>query len=57
MDISADQSKSNRHWPKPFLVVLQIIRVFIEGLIGFFMLTEKERLEAGIYVGNRGRAG
>jgi hypothetical protein len=55
MDISADKSKpdSKRSWS--FLAVLQTIRGFTEGLIGFFTLTEEERLEAGVIIGNQRR--
>jgi hypothetical protein len=37
--------------------MLQTIRGFIGWLIGFFTLTEEERLEAGVFVGNRWRDG
>jgi hypothetical protein len=55
MDISADKSKSDNNRPRPFLAVLQTIRGFIEGLIGFFTLTEEERFEAGVVIGNQWR--
>ena len=51
MDISADKSKSDGNRPRPFLAVLQTIRGLIGGLIGFFTLTEEERLEADVIVG------
>lgn len=57
MDISADQSKSDSKRSRPFLTVLQTIRGFIGGLIGFFTLTEEERLEAGVVIGNQRRGG
>jgi hypothetical protein len=52
MDISADKSKSDSKWSRPFIAVLQTIRGFIAGLIGFFTLTEEERLEAGVVMDN-----
>lgn len=55
MDISADKSKSDSKWSRPFLAALQTIRAFIGGLIGFFTLTEEERLEAGVMIGNQRR--
>ena len=55
MDISADKSKSDSERSRPLFAVLQTIRGFIGGLIGFFTLTEEERLEAGVMVGNQSR--
>ena len=55
MDISADKSKSDSKRSRPFLAVLQTIRGFIGGLIGFFTLTEEERLEAGVIVSKQWR--
>ena len=55
MDISADKSKSDSKWPRPFLAGWQTLKGFIGGLIGFFTLTEEERLEAGVIVGNQRR--
>ena len=55
MDISADKYKLNSNRPGPFLAVLQTIRGFIGGLIGFFTLTEEEYLEAGVIVGSEWR--
>jgi hypothetical protein len=57
MDFSADQSKPDSKRSRPFLALLQTIRGFIEGLIGLFTLTEEERLEAGVMVGNQWRDG
>ena len=57
MNISADKSKSEGNRSGPFLALLQIIWGSIGGLIGFFTLTEKERLEAGVIVGNKWRDG
>jgi uncharacterized membrane protein (UPF0136 family) len=49
MDISADKSKSDVNRSEPFFAVLQTIG----WLIGFFTLTEEERLEAGVFIGNQ----
>jgi hypothetical protein len=37
----------------PFLAVFRTVRGIARQLIGFFMLTESERLKAGIYVSNQ----
>ena len=57
MNISADKSKLEGNRSGLFLALLQIIWGSIGGLIGFFTLTEKERLEAGVIVGNKWRDG
>lgn len=53
MDISADKSKSDSKRSSLFSALLQTLRSFIGRLIGFFTLTEEERLEAGVMVGNQ----
>jgi hypothetical protein len=54
MDISADKYKSDGNRAGPFLAVLQTVRGIAGWLIGFFTLTEADRLKAGIYVGGKG---
>ena len=51
MDISADKYQSDGKRPGPFLAVLQAVQAFARWLIGFFTLSEEERLKAGIYFG------
>jgi hypothetical protein len=55
MDISADKYKSDGNQSNPFFTVMRTIHGFVRGLIGFFTLTEEERLKAGIYLGGGGR--
>jgi hypothetical protein len=53
MDLMSDKSK--RYYGRksgPFLVVLQTFKGLARRLIGFFILTEADRLKAGIYVSN-----
>ncbi len=57
MDISADKSKSDVNRSEPFFAVLQTSGWLIGWLIGFFTLTEEERLEAGVVIGNQWRDG
>ncbi len=47
--------KSDGKRSGPFLAVLRTVQGFIRRLIGFFTLTEEERLKAGIYRGGGGR--
>jgi hypothetical protein len=55
MDISTDKYKSDGNRASSFLAVSQAIRGIVRRLIGFFTLTEEERLKAGISVGGEGR--
>jgi hypothetical protein len=55
MDISGDEYKSDIHQPGSFFVVLQNARGFINRLLGYFTLTEEDRLEAGIDLNSEGR--
>jgi hypothetical protein len=55
MDISADKYKSDGNQSNPFFVVMRTIQAFTRRLIGYFTLTEEERLKAGIYRGGGGR--
>ena len=55
MDISTDKYKSDSKRPGLFLAVLHTLGGIVQGLIGFFTLTEEERLEAGIFVGSEWR--
>jgi hypothetical protein len=55
MDISADKYESDSNRLDPFLAVMQIIWGIIGRLIGFFTLTEADRLKAGIYYGGEER--
>lgn len=57
MDFSDDQPKPDRKRSRSFLALLLTVRGFIEGLIGFFTLTEEERIEAGVVIGNQRRGG
>jgi hypothetical protein len=53
MDISADKYKSDSKHSGLFLAVLHTLRGIVRGLIGFFTLTEEERLKAGVYVSSK----
>jgi len=55
MDIPVDKSKSGSKRPGPILAVMQAITGMVRWLVGFFTLTEENRLKAGIYVGGEGR--
>jgi hypothetical protein len=55
MDISTDQYKSDGNRAGPFLAVLRTVGSLVRRLTGFFMLTEEDRLKAGIYLGGEGR--
>ena len=54
MVISADKYKSDGNRPGPFSAVLHTVLGIAGWLIGFFTLTEVDRLKAGIYVGGEG---
>jgi hypothetical protein len=55
MDISAGKYKSDGTRSGLFLAGLQTVRSIARWLIGFFTLTEADRLKAGIYLGGEGR--
>ncbi len=55
MDISADKHKSDGYQSNPFFTVLQSVQGLFSRLIGLFILTDEERLKAGIYLGGEGR--
>jgi hypothetical protein len=54
MDILADKYKSNKNQSGFFSAVLHTVRGFVRRLVGFFALTEEDRLKAGIYNGSKG---
>jgi hypothetical protein len=55
MDILADQYESDIERPKPSPAVLHAVPGIVKWLIGFFTLTEEDRLKVGIYFGGEGR--
>jgi hypothetical protein len=55
MDISIDQCKLNGNQAGLFLTIMQTLGGLVRWLTGFFMLTEEDRLKAGIYLGGEGR--
>jgi hypothetical protein len=55
MEISADKYKSDGNQSNPFFGVMRTIQGFVRRLIGFFTLTEEERLKAGVFRGGGGR--
>lgn len=55
MDISADKYKSDGDRTNALSVVWQAVLAMVRRLVGFFTLTEEDRLQAGIYVGGKGR--
>ena len=55
MDISADKYKSDGNQSNPIFAVMRTIQGLIRGLIGFFTLTDEERLKAGVFRGGGGR--
>jgi hypothetical protein len=57
MGILVDKYKSYINRPGPFSAVLQTVRGFVRRLVGFFALTEEDRLKAGIYVSGQDRDG
>ncbi len=48
MENSADKYKSDTNRSRPFLAVVQVVKSLVARLIGFFKLTEDDRLRAGI---------
>ena len=55
--IESDKYISNLNQPGPFSAVLRAVMGILRWLIGFFTLTEEDRLTAGIHVGGEGRDG
>jgi hypothetical protein len=55
MGILADKYKSDVNRSGTFSTVLHTIPSMVRWLVGFFTLTEAERLQAGIYLGGEGR--
>ena len=55
--IESDKYISNVNQPGPFSTVLHTVLGIVRRLIGFFTLTEEDRLTAGIHVGGEGRDG
>lgn len=55
MDISSDEYKSDKTQLVHFSAMMQTVKRIFRRLIGFFILTEEERLQAGIQVGSQGR--
>ena len=56
MDTPSEEYKpyyGNR--PGPFLAVLRSVRGLVRRLFGFFVLTDDEQSQAGIYLGGEGR--
>ena len=55
MDSPADKYASDdNHRSDPFLAIAQTMREFVSRLVGFFTVTEEERLKAGIYFRGEG---
>jgi hypothetical protein len=57
MDNSIDQSKLKDNRGGILIAASQTIRSFFSWMAGFFILTDEERKEAGIYSGGEGRDG
>jgi len=57
MDIRSDQYISDGDRLGVLSVVWQTVLGIARRLAGFFVLTEEDRLKAGIYVGGEGRDG
>lgn len=57
MDTLSDKYDSNSYRPNPFSIVLNTILGFVRWLAGFFMLTEEDKLAAGISVDGKDRDG
>jgi len=57
MGILADKYKAYINRSDPFSAVLQTVRGFVRRLVGFFAITEEDRLKAGIYISGQDRDG
>jgi len=55
--IESDKYISNVNQPGPSSAVLHTVLGIVKWLIGFFTLTEEDRLTAGIHVGGEERDG
>jgi hypothetical protein len=55
--IESDNYISSANQPGPFSAVLHTVLGIVRWLIGFFTLTEEDRLAAGIHVGGEGGDG
>jgi len=55
-NISADKTNTEIEQPVSFITVLSFLLGIVTRLIGFFTLTEEDRLKAGIAVGYEGHA-
>jgi len=52
MDIPSDRNDSKACRPGAILALAQTVRGMVGRLIGFFSLTEAERLKVGIFLGD-----
>ena len=57
MDNLSDNYMSNVNRPGPFAAVLHTVLGIVRRPIGFFKLTEEDRLKAGIFLGAKGPDG
>lgn len=55
MEILADKYEADLERTEPFPAVLNAVPGIVKWLIGFFTLTEEDRLKVGIYFGGEGR--
>jgi len=55
MDISAKKNELDASRPGQFLATWMTFRGMVGKLIGFFRITDDERLKAGVYVRGEGR--
>lgn len=55
MGILADKYNSYVNRSGAFSAVLQAVGGFVRRMVGFFVLTEEDRLKAGIYVSGQKR--
>jgi hypothetical protein len=55
LDISSDGHDSQANRPGALLALVQTVRAMAGWLIGFFALTDAERLYGGIYLGGMER--
>jgi hypothetical protein len=55
MDNLVEKYTSNANRSSFFSTVMQNLLGVARRLVGFFMLTEEDRLKAGIYLGGEGR--
>jgi hypothetical protein len=55
MDTSADRNRLDMNRTDPLLAVLHTLLGLVRRAIGFFVLTEEDKLKAGIYTSSQGR--